>query len=42
MNDLIRWMARKRFEEGKRREHEARLLAEGLKARAIRLKAEAG
>ncbi|MFD0317051.1 hypothetical protein [Streptomyces flavalbus] len=42
MNELIRWIARKRFEDEKKRDRQALLLAEGLKARAIRLKAEAG
>ncbi|WP_157876570.1 hypothetical protein [Streptomyces graminilatus] len=42
MTELIRWMARKRFKEEKKRARQARLLTEGLTAREIRLNIRAG
>lgn len=40
MNELILWMARKRFEEEMMANRKAWLLAEGLKAQTERLAAE--
>jgi hypothetical protein len=42
MNELIHWIARKRFEADRKRAHKAWLLAEATKARETRLIAEAG
>lgn len=42
MNELIRRIARKRFEAERKRACKAWLLAEGTKAREMRLIAEAG